>query len=40
MIAEFDDIVSTALVCVFFADKVRKAVEKIAIHAHALPRPL
>ena len=35
--AEFDDNVSTALVCVFLRDKVRKDVEKIAIHSTLFP---
>jgi hypothetical protein len=40
MITELDDIVSIVLVGVFFTDKIRKSVKKIAIHTHALPRPL
>jgi hypothetical protein len=39
-ITELDDIVPIVFVGVFFADKVRKSVQKIAIHTHALARPL
>lgn len=40
IVAELDDIVSIVFIDVLFAGKVHESVEKIAIHTHALPRPL